>query len=146
MLDMITFTTGNTFFYGINYWSWQSPIYPESHVSVKAEGVQGYRQNENNININKILLAQILSELFLLASCQLMFLVSSSGEMMTSTLWTILSVFLPTAREHWYIPASWWVTGARLRTLTPSDTVTLVFRTNLMSMFVPWGWEISNWG
>ena len=34
-----------------------------------------------------------------------MFLVSSSGEMMTWTLCTILSLCLPTARLHWYIPS-----------------------------------------
>ena len=57
-----------------------------------------------------------------MASCQLMFLVSSSGEMMTSTLWTILSVFLPTARLHWYMPASCSVFSTQCRCLIPGTS------------------------
>lgn len=89
----------------------------------------------------------ILTRLF--ASCQLMFLVSSSGEMMTSTLWTMASLVLPTAREHWYRPrvksyesgdsqtvlcwpASWWVIGERVRILPLSESCTVVFLTKLM--------------
>ena len=65
-------------------------------------------------------------------NCQLMFLVSSWGEMMTSTLWTMASLRLPTGREHWYIPASSWVTGDSVRTLPESSSWTVVFRTKLM--------------
>ena len=39
MLDMITLITGNMIFYEINELYRQWPIYTESHMSVKAEGV-----------------------------------------------------------------------------------------------------------